>query len=74
MQTNLYIPGRLKNGSSGANSENGIAKDVDNLRPISLLPVTGKIFWEKIINARLTDHMEMNGLYFDRQGGFRKNQ
>lgn len=45
-------------------------KDVNNLRPISLLPVTGKIF-ERFSNRHLNFHMEGNGLYFERQGGFR---
>lgn len=49
----------------------GNLREVDNMRPISLLPATGKIL-EKFMNFYLTDHMESNNLYYFRQGGFRK--
>lgn len=50
--------------------KSGNLKDVNNLRPILLLPVTGKIF-ERFINRHLNFHMEGNNLYFERQRGFR---
>lgn len=43
---------------------------VSNYRPISLLEVPGKIF-EKILNARLRNHLEFNNLYNPSQFGFR---
>lgn len=46
---------------------------VGNLRPISLLPVTGKIM-EKIINFIIMDYLESQNKLFDRQGGFRKGR
>lgn len=46
---------------------------VQNYRPISLLDVQGKLL-DKILNQRLTHHLETNGLTNIRQHGFRKNR
>ena len=46
---------------------------VKDKRPISLLNVDGKLF-DKILNRRLTTHLEDNNLQNDRQHGFRKNR
>lgn len=46
---------------------------VGNLRPISLLPITGKIM-EKMINSMVMDYLESQNKLFERQGGFRKNR
>ena len=48
-------------------------KDHINYSPISLLNIPGKIF-EKIINNRLIQHLEINNLQNPRQHGFRKNR
>ena len=45
---------------------------VEDLRPISLLPIPGKIL-EKHIYSILTDHLENNKLFSKMQNGFRKN-
>lgn len=42
-------------------------------RPITLLPVLGKVF-EKVIATRLSDHLENNGLLSEAQYGFRKHR
>ena len=44
-----------------------------NYRPISLLPVIGKVF-EAVINFHLVQHLEQGGLLTDKQFGFRKSR
>lgn len=44
---------------------------LNNLRPISLLPLPGKLF-EKIIHTRLSNYFENNSLFCKNQGGFRR--
>ena len=50
----------------GGNKEN-----VENYRPISLLPLPGKIL-EKIVHSRLTDYFDQTNFISENQGGFRK--
>ena len=45
-------------------------RDVNNLRPISLLPLPGKIL-EKIVQKTLTNYLETNNILDPNQGGFR---
>lgn len=51
----------------------GDAKSVNNMRPISLLPVAGKVL-ERFINNHIMEHMEGNGFFAKCQGGFRKGK
>ena len=44
----------------------------ENYRPISTLPIFGKIF-EKLIYERLYNYFVSKGILYDRQFGFRKN-
>ena len=44
---------------------------LENYRPVSTLPIFGKIF-EKIIYSRLYNYFESKGILHDRQFGFRK--
>ena len=44
----------------------------NNFRPISLLPIPGKII-ERIMYNRLIKHLDLNHILVDNQGGFRKN-
>ena len=46
---------------------------VNNYRPISLLPLPGKVL-EKLIHTQLTDHIEENNLISNNQFGFRKQR
>lgn len=46
---------------------------VKNYRPISLLDVQGKLF-DKILNKRITHHLESRGITNLRQHGFRKHR
>lgn len=48
----------------------GSATDFDNYRPISIIPIIGKVF-EKILKARLLSYFESNGLLSNSQYGFR---
>ena len=47
-------------------------KDIlGNYRPISVLPLLGKIFG-KLVNKQLLDYFEKQKLFYDEQYGFRK--
>ena len=46
---------------------------VQNYRPISLLPLPGKIL-EKLVHAQLADYLEKNMLLAGEQHGFRRNR
>ena len=46
--------------------------DMNNYRPISLLPVFSKIF-EKVVQNQLYDYLNNNQLLFESQHSFRKN-
>ena len=49
----------------------GSKDDPGNYRPISVLPILAKVF-EKIVNSRLIDFLEVNNVLFRHQYGFRK--
>ena len=48
----------------------GDRANITNLRPVSLLPLPGKIL-EKIVHDRVMQYLELNELLDERQGGFR---
>lgn len=48
----------------------GSPKEVGNYRPISLLPLPGKML-EKIVHKKLLYYLESNSLLTEQQGGFR---
>ena len=50
--------------------KDGNKEDVNNLRPISLLPFPGKLL-EKLVHSQLSAYLENNTLLNDCQGGFR---
>ena len=50
----------------------GEKTDVNNYRPISLLPLFSKIL-ERIMHSKLSQHFEKNNLFYGKQFGFRKN-
>ena len=52
--------------------KSGSTNDINNYRPISILPVISKIV-EKAITKRLVEFLENNKLLSDSQHGFRKN-
>ena len=45
--------------------------EMTNYRPISLLPAMSKIY-EKVLHARIVEHMNRYGLFYNRQFGFRQ--
>ena len=51
----------------------GNRKEVRNYRPISLLPLPGKIL-EKLIHRQLGQDLELSNFFTDSQHGFRKNR
>ena len=52
--------------------KDGNVHNVNNLRPISLLPLPSKLI-EKVIHDRMLHHLETNHYLDIKQGGFRKN-
>ena len=50
----------------------GDPTDVNNLRPVSLLPLPGKLA-ERIMHSHLSKYIEENNFLNKNQGGFRKN-
>ena len=52
--------------------KNGNKKIVSNYRPVSLLPLAGKLL-EKIVHKGITNHIENSELLSNKQGGFRKD-
>ena len=53
--------------------KSGNPADVNNLRPISLLPLPGKIL-ERIVHSQLSTFLENNDLLLTEQGGFHKGK
>ena len=49
----------------------GDKENTGNYRPISLLPLPGKIL-EKIVHLRVSDFLDENEFLTEHQGGFRK--
>ena len=52
--------------------KNGNKSDVSNYRPISLLPIPGKLL-EKIVYSHISEFLEINSFLSKKQNGFRKN-
>ena len=52
--------------------KNGDTSLPNNVRPISLLPIPHKII-ERIMYNRLIEHLDINHILAENQGGFRKN-
>ena len=64
------VPQPWKLGTVIPLQKEGDKTDVANLRPVTLLPVIGKLL-EKIVNNRLMNYLETNELLDKNQGGFR---
>ena len=66
------FPKILKVGKITPIFKKGDAQQFDNYRPISMLPIFGKIF-EKLIYSRLYNFLISKNVIYDKQFGFRKN-
>ena len=53
--------------------KSGNSNDVDNYRPISILPVISKI-QEKLVHRQLINHLEDNNMLYSNQFGFRSKK
>ena len=68
---NGIFPENLKRGSVTPIYKKGDPRYLDNYRPVSTLPIFGKIL-EKVIYNRLYDYFTATNALYDRQFGFRK--
>ena len=66
-----YYPSIFKLAKVTALFKGGIESEVDNYRPISVLPVLNKVF-EKVIHNQLIDFLELHNVLSHQQFGFRK--
>ena len=66
---NSIFPCLWKVALTTAVHKRGDIHDMNNYRPISLLPILNKIF-EKVINKQLTDYLECHRLLHNAQHGF----
>ena len=65
------FPDSLKQATVIPLYKGGNKTDVSNYRPVSLLPLPGKLL-ERIAHAKLSNFLESHKVITDRQGGFRK--
>ena len=69
-ETNLF-PNKWKQATVVPLFKSGDRSEVSNYRPISLLPLPGKIL-EKIAHRNIVTFLEENNIISDQQNGFRK--
>lgn len=67
------FPNALKTGLIVPVFKKGSPDQLENFRPISLLPVFSKIF-ERVLSSRIADYFEGNSLFAATQYGFRKGK
>ena len=66
------VPNKWKIGTIVPLPKGGDKNNVTNLRPVSLLPLPGKLL-EKVMHKRISNHLEVNNILSSFQGGYRKN-
>ena len=69
---NGVFPDKMKIAKVMPLFKSGEKSNVENYRPISLLPLFSKIL-ERIMHSRLYKHFESNNFLYGKQFGFRKN-
>ena len=67
-----YFPGILKSGKITPIYKKDNPQIFGNYKPVSVLPIFGKIF-EKVIYSRMYSFMTSMGIIYNKQFGFRKN-
>ena len=70
--SNQYIPVTWKIAKVTPLPKSGDLTNVSNYRPISQLPLPGKIV-ERIIHTQITNHLDINNILTEIQGGYRKS-
>ena len=70
--TNSIFPQQWKKALVIPIPKAGSLSDVKNYRPISLLPLPGKVL-EKLVHCQISDYLNRNMLLSDNQHGFRKS-
>ena len=66
------VPNKWKISTIVPLPKGGDKNNVTNLRPVSLLPLPGKLL-EKVMHKRISKHLEVNNILSSFQGGYRKN-
>ena len=69
---NGVFPDNLKVGKITPVFKKGDQVKFENYRPVSTLPIFGKLF-EKVIYSRLYDYLVKKNILYDNQYGFRKS-
>ena len=69
--TSGIFPDKWKIATLTPIPKQGVKTDVNNLRPISILPMPSKLI-EKLIHLKLSNYLEENHILNNHQGGFRK--
>ena len=72
LDTNIF-PDKWKEATVVPLYKGGNKLDVGNYRPISLLPLPGKLL-EKIVHKKISTYLEINEILCDEQNGFRKER
>ena len=67
------VPGDWKKGKIVPIYKSGSIKNVDNYRPITILPIASKIL-EKCVHSQVLNHLEDNKLLSDAQFGYRPHR
>ena len=69
----MIFPEKWKEATVIPLFKGGNRLDVSNYRPISLLPLPGKLL-EKIVHMKISNYLEINEILCDKQNGFRKER
>ena len=67
------FPNEWKNATIVPLFKGGVKENVSNYRPVSLLPIPGKLL-ERVIHDHIMTFFEKNNLISNMQNGFRKNR